>query len=179
MKIVLEGERFRLRTLVRADAETVNKYASRPAIARYTLIPRPYPRNGARDFIRKCHNEARNGTGMTLAIELKTTGEIIGLVALGQINKQSKKAELGYWLAEEYWGKGYMSEAVRLLVKYGFRKIKLVRIYARVMHPNVASAKLLERVGFTYEGRMRKMVFKNGRWLDELWYGMLKEEFKA
>jgi len=178
MKVVLDGGRFRLRTLVRADAETVYKYAKDPAISRYTFIPRPYLKQCAYDFIRRNHIKARKGLNIVLGIELRETGEIIGLVSLEQINKRSKNAELGYWLAKRYWGKGYMSEAVRLTVRYGFRKMKLVRIYARVMHPNVASTRLLEKVGFTYEGRMRKMVFKNGRWMDDLRYGMLREEFK-
>jgi RimJ/RimL family protein N-acetyltransferase len=66
---------------------------------------------------------------------------------------------------------------LKLILDFGFKKLGLVRIYAKVMHPNTASAKLLESVGFKYEGKLRKSVYRWGKWFDMLIYGLLKEEY--
>ena len=79
-------------------------------------------------------------------------------------------------MSKKYWGQEIASEALKLILDFGFKKLKLMRFYARVMHPNIASMKLLEKAGFKYEGRMRKHIFKNGKWMDELRYAILREE---
>jgi RimJ/RimL family protein N-acetyltransferase len=117
-------------------------------------------------------------TACELGIELKETGQIIGVMSLMHIDPASKNAEAGYWLGKKYWGQGIAKEALKLILEFGFKKLELVRIYARVTHPNIASARLLERCGFKYEGRMRKSTFTNGKWMDDLMYAILKEEYK-
>lgn len=67
-----------------------------------------------------------------------------------------------------------MQEAVCLMLKYGFRELKLVRIYARVMTPNIASAKLLEKLGFSLEGHRRKVNLHHRRWMDDYLYAIVK-----
>jgi len=94
------------------------------------------------------------------------------------IDYKNMNAEIGYWLGKEYWGKKIMKEAVFLILGFGFEQLKLVRIYARVMHPNIASAKLLEKQGFKYEGRLRKATLREDKWMDELRYSILRNEFK-
>jgi len=130
----------------------------------------------ARSFIRRTHRGLKNGTAYELGVELKNTGQIIGGIGLLKIDRRSKNAEVGYWLSKKYWGQEIASEALKLILDFGFKKLKLMRFYARVMHPNIASMKLLEKAGFKYEGRMRKHIFKNGKWMDELRYAILREE---
>jgi len=98
------------------------------------------------------------------------------MIGLMKIDYNNKNAEIGYWLGKKYWGRKIMKEALKLILNFGFKELKLVRIYARVMHPNIASANLLEKSGFKYEGRMRKTTFRKGKWLDDLRYSILREE---
>ena len=72
-----------------------------------------------------------------------------------------------------------MKEAIKLILNFGFKKLKLVRIYARVMHPNISSVKLLEKSGFQYEGRMRRTTLRKGKWMDDLRYSILSNEFES
>ena len=78
--------------------------------------------------------------------------------------------EFGYWLGEEFWGHGVMSEVVPAFVNYCFEKFSLHRISAQTYSSNPASARALEKAGFVLEGRMRKNVFKDGQILDSLLY---------
>jgi len=120
----------------------------------------------------------KKGKEYHLGIELKATGQIIGMIGMMQISRKHRRAEVGYWLGKSYWGKGYAAEALRLMLRFGFEQLKLVRITAGVMHLNLTSARMLEKAGFTFEGRLRKNFMQHGQWLDELRYGILKEEFK-
>ena len=100
------------------------------------------------------------------------------MISLMNIDEKNKNAEIGYWLGKKYWGKGIMREAVKLILQFGFKKLKLERIYAKVLHPNVASAKLLEKSGLRYEGRLRRATLRRGRWYDDLCFGILKTELR-
>ncbi len=178
MHIHIEGDNVNLRKVTKSDAQSIYEYARDKEISRYTFIPHPYKLRDALRFIRLTHQQIRKGREYHLGIELKDTDQIVGMVGLAGVNQRDRNAEVGYWLARKYWGRGYATEALRLMLWYGFSELKLIRIWARVMHPNLASARLLENVGFTFEGRLRKSINQNGRWLDELRYAILKEEYK-
>jgi ribosomal-protein-alanine N-acetyltransferase len=85
-------------------------------------------------------------------------------------------AELGYWLAEPFWGRGIVTEAVQAVVRHGFNLLPLVRIEAGAFSSNPASARVLEKCGFTFEGVRRHNVIKDGQILDLLGYSILREE---
>ena len=85
-------------------------------------------------------------------------------------------AELGYWLAEPYWGRGLMTEAVRAVTRYAFDELGLFRIEAGVFGWNVSSVRVLEKVGYSFEGRLRKQVFKDGQRVDVLLYSRLRTD---
>jgi len=178
MELRIEGKQVNLRKLKKSDAQSIYQNAKDFEIARYTTVPHPYTLNDASDFIRRTHQKMRKKTDYELGIELKENKKIIGMISLTKINYDNKNAEIGYWLGKKYWGRKIMKEAIRLILNFGFGELKLVRIYARVMHPNIASAKLLEKSGFKYEGRMRKTIFRRGKWFDDLIYSLLREEFK-
>jgi RimJ/RimL family protein N-acetyltransferase len=178
MEIVLDGPRIRLRRIRRSDAESIQRYAKDKEISRYTFIPHPYRLENAYEFIKNTHKWFRKGSTISLGMEWKETGEIIGMISLMRINLRSRNAELGYWLAKKYWGQGITLEAVRLILKYGFKELKLVRIYARVFHPNTASTRVLKKAGFTQEGYFRKAEYHHRRWMDSFSFAILKEEFK-
>ena len=81
-------------------------------------------------------------------------------------------AEMGYWLAEPYWGRGIVTEAVRQMIDYGFRTFDITRIFARPFGTNIASCRVLEKAGMRLEARFEKTAIKNGMLVDELWYAI-------
>ena len=82
--------------------------------------------------------------------------------------------ELGYWLAEPFWGNGIITEAIQQIVKYGFETFDITRIFARPYGYNIASQKALEKAGFTLEARFVDTFFKNGKFEDEWVYAVRK-----
>jgi len=179
MALKINSQRINLRTLRKSDAFSIYENAKDRDISRYTTLPSPYKLKHAEEFVRQTHQNLRKKSAYELGIEDPQTEGIIGMISLMKINYESKNAEVGFWLGKKYWGQGLTKEALHLILNFGFRKLKLRRIYARVMHPNVTSAKLLEKVGFKLEGRMRKSFFRNGRYYDELRYGLLREEYRS
>ncbi len=174
----LLGKQINLRWLKKSDAQSLYENARDKEISRYTTLPYPYGLKEARDFIEKTIKNRHKKNVYELGIELKETNQIIGMIGLMKIDYKNKNAEIGYWLGKRYWRKGIIQEAVKLMLDFSFNRLKLVRIYAGVFHPNIPSAKLLEKCGFRYEGRLRKAIFSKNKWLDDLRYGILKEEFK-
>ncbi|MBI4117776.1 MAG: GNAT family N-acetyltransferase [Parcubacteria group bacterium] len=178
MKFLLKGRDINLRKLKKSDAASLFRHAHDFDIAKYTSLPHPYTLQNAEDFIKKTYRKIRNKESIELGIEWKATREIIGMMSFVNIDFENKNAEIGYWVAKKYWGRNIMKEAVNLILNFGFQELKFVRIYAKVMHPNIASSKLLEKSGFQYEGRMRQVIFRHENWMDEFIYSILNTEFK-
>jgi ribosomal-protein-alanine N-acetyltransferase len=103
-------------------------------------------------------------------------GQAVGGIGLDlQEDVARYSAELGYWLGEAYWGRGIMTAAVARFTEYAFRSFELCRIYAMVFETNPASCRVLERAGYTLEGRFRHAVYKDGRILDQYVYAVSQE----
>ncbi len=135
-------------------------------------FPSPYTIEDAEQWVRHC---ARALPATDFAVEVD--GEVaggIGVVLQSDVERVS--AELGYWLGEQAWGRGIMTEAVAAFVPWAFERYSLTRIYAHVFDFNVASARVLEKAGFICEGRLRKAVIKDGRVLDQLMYARIRED---
>jgi RimJ/RimL family protein N-acetyltransferase len=175
----LKGEKINLRRHKRSDAQSIYENIKDEEIARYTFIPHPYSITEAYKFIKKCHSDLRSKREFNFGIEDKENGKIIGGIGLSSANLNFRHAEIGYWVAKRFWGKGIGKEALNLGIKFGFEQLGLNRIYARVMHPNKVSAYLLESVGFVREGVMREALRHENEWWDYLWYSMLLDEYKA
>jgi ribosomal-protein-alanine N-acetyltransferase len=113
-------------------------------------------------------------------ISLKSSGKIIGMIGLMNLNEFIRRADIGYWLGEKYWGQGIGTEALQAIVKYSFRKLKLVRLQAGVAVENKASAKLLKKAGFKKEGlrRMAMRAKSTGKWHDTYHFGLLRSDVK-
>jgi RimJ/RimL family protein N-acetyltransferase len=95
------------------------------------------------------------------------------------IDNRHRNAGLGYWLGKQYWRRGITKEALTLILDFDFNYLELVRIYAKVLPPNLPSIRLLQSAGFRYEDRMRKTVFRDGSWFDELTFALVDEDFKT
>ena len=113
----------------------------------------------------------------TFAFAITIDDKVIGSIgAFRQGNIHRRTAELGYYLAEDNWGKGIMTQAVKQICNYVFDKSDVIRIYAEPFAYNTASCRVLEKAGFQYEGTLRKNAVKNGRVVDMKMYALLKTE---
>jgi ribosomal-protein-alanine N-acetyltransferase len=107
-------------------------------------------------------------------MELRSTNSLVGVISLEKIDDINMNAQVGFWVKKDYWNRGIATESLRLIVNFGFRLLKLQRIYARVLAANLASITVLEKCGFEHEGTLRRHRFKNNRFHDLLIYGILR-----
>jgi len=113
------------------------------------------------------------------AIEKKFDRELIGCCGLTNINWKEGHGEVSIYIGEKKWqSKGYASDALRLLLEYGFKELRLHRIYGIIFEYNDASIKFFEKNGFEFEGRHREARFWDGKFYDELVYGILDREYQ-
>jgi RimJ/RimL family protein N-acetyltransferase len=159
---------FHLRPWTIEDLDSLVKFANNFNISRNLMdvFPHPYSIDDGNFFIDRA---TKNSPPTNLAIEVN--GEAAGAIGLHPQNDVYRKnAELGYWLAEPYWGKGIITEAIVQMVDYGFKNWDISRIYARPFGYNIASQRALEKAGFVLEAKLDKTIFKNGEFHDELIY---------
>ena len=151
------------------DAESLAKHANNRNVW-LTLrdrFPHPYTIEDARSFLER----ATSGEGPEKLFCIDIDGAAVGGIGLHPGEDVHRlTAEFGYWLGEEFWGQHIMSEVVPAFVNYCFEKFSLTRMFAAAYANNPASARVLEKSGFTREGRLRKNVIKDGKILDSLIY---------
>ena len=139
-------------------------------------LPYPYTEQDGKEFISAMLSADENETfSFAIMVDDKVVGSI-GIFRQGNIHSQT--AELGYYIAEEYWGKGIMAEAVKQICEYVFGNSDIIRIYAEPFAYNIASCRVLEKAGFQYEGTLRSNAVKNSKVIDMKMYSLLKEEIK-
>jgi len=158
----LETERLRLRAFMLGDAPSIERLLDTPEISRTTLnLAYPYPAGIAERWIRSHGPSAEAGTGITWAITLRETGDVLGAVSLDTVNEHRRGA-LGYWLGVSYWNHGYMTEAIAPVIAFAFADLDYVRVEARHLPTNVASGRVMEKAGMAHEGTLRSYVLKDG-----------------
>ena len=155
------------------DATSLAKHANNRGVSR-TLrdrFPYPYGLEDAKEFLAR----ATTGEGLERNYCIEVDGSAVGSIGLtiGE-DVYRLSAEFGYWLGEELWGQGIMSEVVPAFVNYCFAKFSLKRMFASAYASNPASARVLEKSGFVFEGRLHKSVIKDGQILDSLLYAKTK-----
>lgn len=136
-------------------------------------FPHPYRLEDAQLFIARIV-ESSPKTIFAIATQSEAIGSI-GLMIGRDVHRFT--AELGYWLAEPFWGKGIMTQAVKRIISHGIQVLKLHRIFAEPYTTNPASAKVLEKAGFACEGIMRSNAFKDGKTLDQYLYSYISADF--
>lgn len=165
---------FTLREWQKSDAQGIVKYANNQKIAAQlrNSFPHPYTEKDAQWFISSCL-EADQGKNVYRAICVND--EAVG--SIGLLIKDDvliKSAEIGYWLAEPFWGNGIATRAVQSMCEYGFSHFDIVRIYALIFASNGASRRVLEKAGFHMEGLLEKSIFKHSQFFDACIYALLK-----
>ena len=154
------------------DALSLCKYANNSKVSENLrdIFPFPYTQVDAEFFIKNIASATNN---LILAIEVD--GAAVGSIGImPQTDVYRKNAELGYWLGEQYWGRGIVTEAVNAVVDHTFKNLTITRIYASVFERNIASIRVLEKCGFEKEAIHYKAVVKNNVVMDEYRYVKLK-----
>lgn len=163
---------FILRKWQMSDLDSLVKYANNPAIARNLTdaFPSPYTRESGMKYLDMVCSQSP-----TTIFAIEINGEAAGSIGVFPQNDIHRlNAEMGYWLAEPFWGNGIMPEAIKQIVEYAFRTYDIQRIFARPFGRNKASQRVLEKAGFRSEARFEKVLLKNGVLEDELIYGYRK-----
>ncbi len=154
--------------------DDVSFYANNKKIADNVRnsFPHPYSQADAENYIKDC---IEKGDENRLCRAITIAGKAVGSIGIFvKDDVYSKSAELGYWLAEEFWGKGIMTEAIKRICNMTFEKFDTVRIYADVFANNIGSRRVLEKAGFKLEGVLKNSVYKNGVISDSCMYALLK-----
>jgi [ribosomal protein S5]-alanine N-acetyltransferase len=166
---------FKLRPWHISDLNSLVKYANNFNISKNLTnkFPHPYTDEDGKHFI-----EFATAENPVHIFAIEINGEAAGGIGIHpQVDIFCKNAELGYWLAESFWGHKVLSRAIEEAVKYGFETFNIDRIFARPFGTNIASQKVLEKNNFILEGRYEKTLFKNGEYFDELVYAIRRENW--
>lgn len=164
---------YKLRDWKKSDLKSLVAHANNCNIAKWLTnqFPFPYTENDGKAYIESASKEHKS---KIFAIDID--GEAVGAIGIfPQSDIHVKTAEIGYWLSEKYWGNGIMPKAISEIVNYGFGAFDIVRIYARPFSTNKGSQRVLEKAGFEREATLKKALYKNGEYLDEIIYSKLKQ----
>ena len=176
--LILESDRLLLRPIKESDADDIFEIFSDKEVMRYyDLLPFSSINDAVNqvDIFRKCLSEK---TMIRWGIELKESGKLIGTCGFFAFSEESLKAEMGYELNSNYWNRGIMSEALKIIIDFIFRETDINRIEAYVEPMNTASSKLLESLGFTKEGLLRQYELCRGGLIDITIWGLLRTDLK-
>ena len=171
----IQTPRSLLRPFSVADAEDVYAYRRDPEVLRYLPVTQPFERADADHFVA---TQVLADPRERCVWALEHEDHVVGGVSL-QIARQKLRVEIGYELARWLWGRGFMVEAVSAVIDAAFRRLPLIKITATAAAPNVRSGRLLEKLGMQREALLRKHWVHRGRVLDEVRYGLLREEWKT
>ncbi|MCX8131531.1 MAG: GNAT family N-acetyltransferase [Clostridia bacterium] len=173
----IENDKIILREWADSDAERLAEIANNKKIFDNLrdAFPHPYTIDDAREFIAL---QKDNNNGLSKIFAIVVDGRVAGSIgAFLKGDVYRKNAEIGYYLAEEYWGRGIMTKAVRLITAFLFENFDINRVYAEPFARNTGSRRSLEKAGFRLEAELKCNVVKNGIIEDSCIYAILKDEF--
>jgi ribosomal-protein-alanine N-acetyltransferase len=176
----LTTERLLLRPYRDDDFDAVHAYGSDPEVVRHMLWG-PNTEAQTREFLQTVQQWSRNEprTKFDFAIELRQEEKMIGGCGIYLKGPELLVGEMGYVLHPAYHRRGIMAEAVQALIDYGFGELHLHRIFARCHPDNRASARVMQKCGMQYEGRIRESERVKGEWWDYLFYSILEQEWRS
>jgi [ribosomal protein S5]-alanine N-acetyltransferase len=171
----IKTDRFLLRQFVESDLENVFKGLSHPDIIKYYGV-RYQTLEDTKEQMKFFADLEKNGTGIWWAICSLDNKTFYGAGGLNSLSKEHKKAEIGFWLLQDYWGQGIMTEIMPVIWKYGFEHLGLHRIEGLVETDNLNCKKAIQKLDFKYEGTMKDCEIKNGKFISLDIYAKLKTE---
>jgi len=173
----IETLRLVLSELKAKDIPRIVQYASNETISANTLnIPYPYHEKDAIYWLNQAFIGFKEGSQYIWGIRLKPTQDFIGGISL-IISINHHRAEIGYWIGEPFWNKGYTTEATQALIKFCFEKLNLDKITSSHIVYNPASGRVMEKCGMIKEGILSQHIYKKGAYHDLVQYGLTRKQY--
>ena len=166
---------FTLRPWATSDLDNLVKHANNWQVAKNMTdkFPHPYTEAGGQSFI-----DFATADSPIHLFAIDVDGEAVGGIGIHpQTDIHRKNAELGYWLAEPFWGQGIVRAAIKRVVDFAFDTYDIDRVFARPFGTNIASQKVLEKNAFVLEARFDQTLYKNGEYVDELIYAIRRQDW--
>lgn len=175
---VLETERLRLRRLTYDDAEQLIAIFNDPDATKYLIMDPPCStREEAISMLDWMQSWFDNKAALRWGITLRDADTVIGTCGFHNLERTHRRCDIGYDLIPAYWNRGYITEATHALVRWCFDNLDLHRIQADCTAGNIGSERVLEKVGFTFEGLWRENTFEHGQFVSLKQYGLLRREY--
>jgi [ribosomal protein S5]-alanine N-acetyltransferase len=172
----LPTERLILRKITMEDRDAVFSWARDPEVSRYGSWSAHRTSHDTETFIEACLKQYDvEGLGPWVMVQ-RETNAVIGTCGFGYLDRLDRRGGIGYFLAKPHWGKGYATECVRAMLRFGFGPLALNRIEARCMPVNAASERVMQKVGMKSEGLLRQDMFKDGAFHDVKLYARIAED---
>ena len=178
--MILETHRLLMRDFIEADWQAVFLYQSDPLYLRYNDWTHGTQKDVC-EFIQIFIDQQKEQprTKFQLAVVLKEETQLIGNCGIRVNDREMREANIGYELNTQYWGQGYATEAAQAILKFGFEELGMHRIRSWCVAENVASVRVLEKIGMLREGHLGEKELIKGRWYDNFLYAILDHEWKA
>ena len=173
----LESERLRYRQVTSEDVEDIFKIYSDPKVAKYDWYKPIDTKDDALSIINRYEKEFQNKEELTWGVARKYDNKIIGYCCLGSFNDDSRRSEIGYGFNRDEWNKGYATEAIKVLVKFGFDIMNFNRIEATVTLGNDGSVKALKKANFLQEGIVRERTIMKGKFEDDVILAIIRKDY--
>jgi RimJ/RimL family protein N-acetyltransferase len=171
---IIKTKKFILRPYRMSDAKVVTPLLNNWNVAKnLSSLPFPYELEHAHEFIKKTNGEMKKKDTENFVCVIEIDGKASGAIDIHHI-KHGHKAEMGYWLAENHWGEGIMTEVVKKFMQLVFVKFKLRRICAKAYESNKGSMRVMEKAGMEFEGIEKKGALKDGKYIDLYVYAKMK-----
>lgn len=178
---ILETERLILRPVTDDDALGAFLYASNPNMTKFTLFETHQTIEDSRWFVndyRRSRYASQEPDPFAIVLKRDPVQMMVGAVGAHWVSQPNGAMEIGYAIAEPYWGRGLVVEAARAVVRYVFTEYAVERLQARVFVGNDASDRVLEKLGFMREGVLRSLVLRRGQWWDIAMWSLLRSEWE-
>ncbi|MEH2150139.1 GNAT family N-acetyltransferase [Nostoc sp.] len=178
--MILETHRLLMRDFIETDWQAVFVYQSNPLYLRYSYWTHRTEKDVC-EFIQMFIDQQKEQprTKFQLAIILKEQNQLIGNCGIRVNDPEMREANIGYELNPQYWGQGYATEAAEAILKFGFEELGMHRIWSWCVAENLASVKVLEKIGMRREGHLQEKELIKGRWYDNFLYAILEHEWQA
>lgn len=172
-----ETKRLRIRRLTPEDATDYFEIASNPIVSAETIWDRHQTLDDTISYLQRVSSRYEKKEEIHWGIIFKETNKLIGRTGLIMIDPVHEKAELGYVISNHYWNQGITTEATYPILEYVFNEVGFNRIEARCRSNNVGSYRVMEKLGLTFEGLLRKQLKIKGKFMDQKLYSILRNEF--
>jgi ribosomal-protein-alanine N-acetyltransferase len=173
--MALSKERFEIRLWQEGDEEALARLANNHRIWRNLTnrFPHPYEHADAVAWVAGANLQPENAQHFAIVVD----DEVFGSVGFERLQDlHTRTAEIGYWIGEPFWGRGIATRALTAATTLAFEDFDFVRLQAGVLEWNPASCRVLEKVGYTLEGRLKKQVYKDGEVCDKFLYALIRED---